>query len=182
MTETTGRESKTIHRLLEFSYMEEDMAFNKDEETPLEGDVIIIDEASMIDILLMNSLLKAINPGTRLILVGDIDQLPSVGAGNVLRDIINSGSIKVVELDEIFRQAEESMIIVNAHRINKGQIPILNEKDKDFYFINEFNTKETLETIIELNKDRLPNFYDVDPTSDIQVLTPMKKAMWELIL
>ena len=176
MTETTGRESKTIHRLLEFSYMEEDMAFNKDEETPLEGDVIIIDEASMIDILLMNSLLKAINPGTRLILVGDIDQLPSVGAGNVLRDIINSGSIKVVELDEIFRQAEESMIIVNAHRINKGQIPILNEKDKDFYFINEFNTKETLETIIELNKDRLPNFYDVDPTSDIQVLTPMKKG------
>lgn len=176
MTETTGRESKTIHRLLEFSYLEEDMAFNKDEDSPVEGDVIIIDEASMIDILLMNSLLKAINPGTRLILVGDIDQLPSVGAGNVLRDIIGSGSINIVELDEIFRQAEESMIIVNAHKINKGEAPILNKKDKDFYFLNAANAKNTLDTIIELNKERLPSFYDVDPMRDIQVLTPMKKG------
>lgn len=176
MTETTGKESKTIHRLLEFSYMEEDMAFNKDEDSPIEGDVVIIDEASMIDILLMNSLLKAINPGTRLILVGDIDQLPSVGPGNVLRDIINSGSINIVELDEIFRQAEESMIVVNAHRINKGKMPIVNEKDKDFYFIGEPNTQRILETIISLNKERLPNFYGVDPTRDIQVLTPMKKG------
>ncbi|MEW8974252.1 MAG: ATP-dependent RecD-like DNA helicase [Tissierellaceae bacterium] len=176
MTETTGKESKTIHRLLEFSYMEEDMAFNKDEDSPIEGDVVIIDEASMIDILLMNSLLKAINPGTRLILVGDIDQLPSVGPGNVLRDIINSGSINIVELDEIFRQAEESMIVVNAHRINKGKMPIVNEKDKDFYFIGEPNTQRILETIISLNKERLPNFYGVDATRDIQVLTPMKKG------
>lgn len=176
MTETTGKESKTIHRLLEFSYMEEDMAFNKDEDSPIEGDVVIIDEASMIDILLMNSLLKAINPGTRLILVGDIDQLPSVGPGNVLRDIINSGSINIVELDEIFRQAEESMIVVNAHRINKGKMPIVNEKDKDFYFIGEPNAQRILETIISLNKERLPNFYGVDATRDIQVLTPMKKG------
>lgn len=176
MTETTGRESKTIHRLLEFSYMEEDMAFNKDEDSPIDGDVLIIDEASMIDILLMNSLLKAINAGTRLILVGDVDQLPSVGPGNVLKDIINSGSINVVMLDEIFRQAEESMIIVNAHRINKGENPLVNEKDKDFYFIVENNTRQILDTIVNLNKDRLPNFYDVDPVRDIQVLTPMKKG------
>ncbi len=176
MTETTGRESKTIHRLLEFSYMEEDMAFNRDEDSPIDGDVVIIDESSMIDILLMNSLLKAINPGTRLILVGDIDQLPSVGPGNVLRDIINSGSIRIVELDEIFRQAEESMIVVNAHRINKGEMPIVNEKDRDFFFIGELSTKKTVETIISLNKERLPNFYGVDPIRDIQVLTPMKKG------
>src|SRR5699024_5851793 len=135
-----------------------------------------IDEASMIDILLMNSLLKAIDPGTRLILVGDIDQLPSVGAGNVLKDIINSESVNVVKLDEIFRQAEKSMIVINAHRINKGEKPILNEKDKDFYFINTNKPEDTLKTIIGLNKDRLPNFYNVDPTQDIQVLTPMKRG------
>lgn len=176
MTETTGRESKTIHRLLEFSYMEEDMAFNRDEDSPIDGDVVIIDESSMIDILLMNSLLKAINPGTRLILVGDIDQLPSVGPGNVLRDIINSGSIRIVELDEIFRQAEESMIVVNAHRINKGEMPIVNERDRDFFFMGESSTKKTVETIISLNKERLPNFYGIDPIRDIQVLTPMKKG------
>lgn len=176
MTETTGRESKTIHRLLEFSYLEDDMAFSRDEDSPIEADAIIIDEASMIDILLMNSLLKAIHPGTRLILVGDIDQLPSVGPGNVLRDIIDSESIEVVMLDEIFRQAEESMIIVNSHRINKGQNPILNQKDKDFYFISKRNTRETLETIVNLNKERLPNFYKVDPIFDIQVLTPTKRG------
>lgn len=176
MTETTGRESKTIHRLLEFSYLEEDMAFNRDEDAPIEADVIIIDESSMIDILLMNSLLKAIKEGTRLILVGDIDQLPSVGAGNVLRDIINSRSIRIVMLDKIFRQAEESMIVVNAHKINKGEIPILNGKDKDFYFLSKNNPIESLETIIDLNSKRLPSFYDYDPLKDIQVLTPMKKG------
>lgn len=176
MTETTGRESKTIHRLLGFAYMEEDMAFNKDEDSPIEGDVIIIDESSMIDILLMNSLLKAINEGTRVILVGDIDQLPSVGAGNVLRDIIDSNNIKVVMLDRIFRQAEESMIVVNAHKINKGEAPLLNEKDKDFFFISQRDPLSTLETIIDLNSKRLPKFYDYDPLKDIQVLTPMKKG------
>ena len=176
MTETSGRESKTIHRLLGFAYMEEDMGFNKDEDSPIEADVIIIDESSMIDILLMNSLLKAINEGTRIILVGDIDQLPSVGAGNVLRDIINSESIRVVMLDKIFRQAEESMIVVNAHKINKGESPILNGKDKDFYFLPEVNPNSTLETIIELNKERLPKYYNYDPIKDIQVLTPMKKG------
>lgn len=176
MTETTGIESKTIHRLLEYSFLEEDMAFNKDEDSPVEADVIIIDESSMIDILLMNSLLKAIDQGTRVILVGDIDQLPSVGAGNVLRDIINSEKIKVVMLDKIFRQAEESMIVVNAHKINKGEAPILNGKDKDFFFLSKNNPIESLETIIELNKTRLPKFYNYDPLRDIQVLTPMKKG------
>lgn len=176
MTETTGKEAKTIHRLLEFAPFESEMGFNKGEDSPIEADVIIIDEASMIDILLMNNLLKAIDPGTRLILVGDIDQLPSVGPGNVLKDIINSGVIKVIMLDEIFRQAEESMIIVNAHKINKGEKLILNQKDKDFYFMHESSTKGTVQTIINLNKERLPNFYGVDPIRDIQVLTPMKKG------
>jgi exodeoxyribonuclease V alpha subunit len=178
MTETTGRESQTIHRLLEFSFMEseEEMSFNKDDESPIDADVIIIDEASMIDILLMNSLLKAINPGTRLILVGDVDQLPSVGAGNVLRDLIESGCIRVVRLDEIFRQAEESMIIVNAHRINKGDYPILNEKDKDFFFMDTSSTQETLATILDLVQDRLPKYYGVDSLRDIQVLSPMRRG------
>ena len=176
MTETTGKEAKTIHRLLEISFMEENSTFSKDEESPIEADVIIIDEASMIDILLMNSLLKAINPGTRVVLVGDIDQLPSVGPGNVLKDIINSGTIKVVMLDEIFRQAEESMIIVNAHKINKGEKPLLNEKDKDFFFMTKRNPEEIIQTIINLNKDRLPSFYGFDPIRDIQILTPMKKG------
>lgn len=177
MTETTGREAKTIHRLLEYSFMEEEsMAFGKDEESPIEADLVIIDEASMIDILLMNSLVKALNPGTRVVLVGDIDQLPSVGAGNVLKDIISSGVVKVVTLDEIFRQSEESMIIVNAHKINKGEEPILNEKDRDFYFISKSNPTDLVDTILELCNSRLPNFYGVDSLKDIQVLSPMKRG------
>lgn len=176
MTETTGKEAKTIHRLLEYSYMEEDMAFGLNEESPLITDLLIIDEASMIDIILMNNLLKALTPGTRLILVGDVDQLPSVGPGNVLKDIIQSGIVKVVKLDEIFRQSEESMIVVNAHRINNGKYPFLNEKDKDFYFIKENNPKNIVNIILDLCKTRLPNFYGIDSLKDIQVLTPMKKG------
>lgn len=176
MTETTGIEARTIHRLLEYSYMEEGMAFGLDEDSPLDTDLLIIDEASMIDILLMNSLLKAVDPGTRLVLVGDVDQLPSVGAGNVLGDIIQSEAIKVVKLDEIFRQAEESMIVVNAHRINKGEEPLLNEKEKDFFFMDQNNSKGIVDIISNLCKERLPNYYGVDPFNDIQVLTPMKKG------
>lgn len=176
MTETTGIEAKTIHRLLEYTYMEEGMAFGIDEGSPLETDLLIIDEASMIDILLMNSLLKAVTPGTRLVLVGDVDQLPSVGAGNVLNDIIESEAVKVVELDEIFRQAEESMIVVNAHMINKGEFPQLNKKGKDFFFIHEREGDKIVQIIIDLCKNRLPNYYQVDPLKDIQVLTPMKKG------
>ncbi|QUH19027.1 SF1B family DNA helicase RecD2 [Alkaliphilus sp. B6464] len=178
MTEATGKEAKTIHRLLEMGYSDEDegMLFQRNEDNPLVGDVIIIDEVSMVDIMLMNSLLKAISRGTRLIFVGDVDQLPSVGAGNVLRDIIDSQVIKVVRLNEIFRQAGESMIVVNAHKINQGDYPILNHKDKDFYFINRSKNDDILNTIIGLVKERLPKHYKFDPIRDIQVLTPMKKG------
>ncbi|HZK33368.1 MAG TPA: ATP-dependent RecD-like DNA helicase [Tissierellaceae bacterium] len=178
MTETTGIEAKTIHRLLEYSFMDEgtEMAFGKDEDAPLDADLIIIDEASMIDILLMNSLLKALDPGTRVVLVGDVDQLPSVGPGNVLKDIISSGVVRVVILDEIFRQSEESMIVLNAHKINRGEAPVLNEKGRDFFFIHSPNKEHTLSTILDLCKDRLPNFYGVNNLKDIHVLTPMKRG------
>ena len=135
MMEATGMEAKTIHRLLEYKAFEEGgMAFGKDQNNPLEEDVIIIDEMSMVDIILMYHLLQAVRPGARLILVGDKDQLPSVGPGSVLGEIIDSDRIPVVVLDEIFRQAQESMIVVNAHRINKGYFPYLNVKNKDFFF------------------------------------------------
>ena len=175
MTETTGMEAKTIHRLLEYSYLEEDMAFGLNEDNPIDSDLIIIDEASMVDILLMNSLLKAIAPGTRLILVGDVDQLPSVGPGNVLRDIINSNAVKVVKLNEIFRQARESFIVLNAHRINRGEYPILN-RGKDFFFIRGNSPEDIVNKIIQLCTERLPKYYGVDPVRYIQVLTPMKKG------
>lgn len=178
MTEATGKEAKTIHRLLEMGYGNEEsqLNFQKNEEDPLAADVIIVDEVSMVDILLMHSLLKAVEPGTRLILVGDVDQLPSVGAGNVLRDIIESQIVKAVRLTEIFRQAQESMIVVNAHRINRGEAPQCNVKDKDFYFISRNNKEDVLLSLVELVKERLPKHYSFDPLRDIQVLSPMKKG------
>lgn len=179
MTEATGIEAQTIHRLLGITYVNEDKKrqnFDKDEENPIEADVIIVDESSMIDILLMSSLLRAIPNGTRLILVGDVDQLPSVGAGNVLKDIINSGCIKVIRLNEIFRQARESAIVMNAHRINNGEYPILNEKDKDFFFLKKYNMEELNQTIIELITKRLPKFLNITDLKDIQVLCPMRKT------
>lgn len=178
MSEATGKEAKTIHRLLEYSFVDDSigMAFGRDDGTPMESDVIIIDEASMVDILLMNNLLKAVNPGTRLILVGDVDQLPSVGAGNVLKDVIDSKIIKTVQLDEIFRQAKESMIVVNAHRINKGEYPHLNKKDKDFFFMPRKNPEDIQKTILELVNKRLRKFNGYDPIADIQILSPMKKG------
>jgi exodeoxyribonuclease V alpha subunit len=135
MTEATKREAKTIHRLLEYNYSEdkEFLSFQRNEDSPLEADVLILDEVSMIDIILMQHLAKAIKPETRLILVGDADQLPSVGPGNVLRDIIDSGRVPVIRLTEIFRQSERSMIAINAHRINHGEYPLLNDRDKDFF-------------------------------------------------
>jgi exodeoxyribonuclease V alpha subunit len=179
MSESTGREAKTIHRLLEMGISEEDESvFEKGESSPLDCDVIIIDEASMIDIMLMQNLLKAINLGTRLIIVGDVDQLPSVGPGNVLKDLIESEYIKVVRLKEIFRQGAESLIVVNAHRINEGEMPLLNQKDKDFFFINEDNQDKILSTIIDLMNRRLPKFNKSwDILKDMQVLTPMRKGM-----
>lgn len=178
MTEATGKEAKTIHRLLEIGYSDEDeiMIFQRNEDSPLKADVIIIDEVSMVDIILMNNLLKAVPKGARLIFVGDVDQLPSVGAGNVLRDIIDSGVVRLVRLNEIFRQAEESMIVVNAHKINQGHYPVLNARDKDFYFMTRTRKEDILDTIVDLVRERLPNHYKFDPIKDIQVLTPMKKG------
>ncbi|HOE56934.1 MAG TPA: ATP-dependent RecD-like DNA helicase [Bacillota bacterium] len=179
MQEATGRDAKTIHRLLEFGYGEsdEEAYFQKNEETPLECDAIIVDEVSMIDILLMNNLLKAIAEGTRVILAGDVDQLPSVGPGNVLRDIIESGVLPVVRLDEIFRQAESSMIVVNAHRINRGEPPIISTKNSDFFLIKQEVQEDIVSTIIELCTERLPRYTGLDFHEGIQVLSPMKKGL-----
>ncbi|CAH2211874.1 SF1B family DNA helicase RecD2 [Tepidibacter aestuarii] len=178
MSETTGKESKTIHRLLEMGYSSEDeeMVFMKGEDDQLDADVVIIDEVSMVDILLMYNLLKAIKAGTRVILVGDSDQLPSVGAGNVLKDIIDSNIIEVVKLDEIFRQAKESMIVVNAHKINKGEKLELNAKGKDFYFIPKYEKEDILKEIVNLAYKRLPDYYKIDNLKDIQILSPMRKG------
>lgn len=178
MSEATFREAKTIHRLLEYGFAEDSagMFFGKDEGAPIEADAVIVDEMSMVDIIIMNSLLKAITPGTRFIMVGDIDQLPSVGAGNVLRDIIDSETVEVVELDEIFRQAKESMIVVNAHKINKGDMPEVNLKDKDFFFLKEGNPEKVNQTVLNLVKTRLPNFNGYDSLRDIQVLTCSRKG------
>jgi exodeoxyribonuclease V alpha subunit len=180
VTETSGHAASTIHRLLEYSFSEgeDTMRFGRNEENPLDLDAVIIDEASMIDIILMNGIVNAIRPGTRLILVGDADQLPSVGAGNVLRDIIDGEIIYSVKLTEIFRQAKESLIVVNAHKINKGEYPDWNEKDKDFFLMRIPSEKEMLRTIKDLCVSRLPGYYnDLVPMRDIQVLTPVRKGM-----
>ena len=180
ITETSGYEASTIHRLLEYYYSEgeDTMRFGRNSEDPLLYDAIIIDEASMIDILLMNGLVNAIKPGTRLIVVGDADQLPSVGAGNVLRDMIRSETIYSVKLTEIFRQAKESLIVVNAHKINKGEYPDCNEKDKDFFLLRKKSEREMLETIKSLCVKRLPEYYEgCDAIRDVQVLTPVRKGM-----
>ena len=178
MSETSNKEAKTIHRLLEMGYAtdSEELQFMKNEEEPIKADVIIIDEVSMVDILLMYSLLRAIKPGTRVILVGDSDQLPSVGAGNVLKDMIDSKVINVVTLNEIFRQARESMIVVNAHRINNGEPLYLNSKGKDFFFIKKDTNELILEEIIGVVSERLPKYYKLDKLKDIQVLSSMRKG------
>ena len=178
ITESTGREAKTIHRMLEYAYGEDDsnLTFNKNENSPLDCHAVIVDEMSMVDILLMNNLLKALKKGTRLIMVGDVDQLPSVGAGNVLSDIIKSNTIKTIRLDMIFRQSAGSMIVQNAHAVNKGTMPILNKKDSDFYFMRENNSNGIVELIVDLYKNRLPAKYGLIPSKDIQVLSPMKKG------
>lgn len=174
MTEATGLEAKTIHRLLECKPPE---GYQKDEDNPLEGDVLIIDECSMIDVILMNSLLKAIPTTMRLILVGDVDQLPSVGAGNVLRDIIESDAFPVIRLTRIFRQAQTSRIIMNAHRINEGKMPDLsNGQNTDFFFMENENPEAVVPQIVELVQKKLPGYYQVDSTQ-IQVLTPMQRGV-----
>ncbi len=174
MTETTGLEAKTIHRLLE---CKPPQGYQRNEENQLEGDVLIVDECSMIDIVLMNALLKAVPLGMRLILIGDIDQLPSVGAGNVLRDMIDCGRFPVIRLTRIFRQAKESRIIMNAHRINAGRMPDLsNGPHTDFFFLPRETPKEAVEEVVSLVKTKLPKYYRI-PACEIQVLTPMQRGI-----
>ncbi|HCS74113.1 MAG TPA: ATP-dependent RecD-like DNA helicase [Clostridiales bacterium] len=178
MAEAAHQEAKTIHRLLEYGYSEEhEDAFQRDEDNPIKADVVIIDEMSMVDVLLLYHLLKAIVKGTRLIMVGDVDQLPSVGPGNVLRDIIQSNVIPVIQLTEIFRQAQESMIIVNAHRINQGDMPLLNLKEKDFFIDKQSSAEDILKTLDELITARLPGYGNYRPLQDIQILAPMRKGL-----
>lgn len=176
MSETTGHEAKTIHRLLEFSGARG--GFGRNYENPLSGDVLVVDEASMIDTVLMHHLLKAVPATATLILVGDVNQLPAVGAGNVLQDIIGSGAVPVVELNQIFRQAQKSRIIVNAHRINQGKMPQFGEfsHGNDFYFIRKQEPEAVLEIILRLVKERIPARFGLDPIDDIQVLSPMNKG------
>ena len=181
MTEATGYEARTIHRLLELTGVPSDdkdtsgMHFVRNEENPLDADAIIIDEMSMVDIYLMHALLRAVNPGTRLILVGDTNQLPSVGPGNVLRDLIASGAFDVVQLTRIFRQAAESDIIVNAHRINDGERIPLGKRSKDFLFIRREQPDAIISAMLTLVREKLPNYVHAD-MFDIQIMTPMRKG------
>lgn len=174
MNEATGKEAKTIHRLLEYNPAE---GYGRNDENPLDGGVLIVDESSMIDVILMNSLLKAVPSHMRLILVGDIDQLPSVGAGNVLRDIIDSGVVPVIRLTKIFRQAQTSRIITNAHKINQGIFPdISNGRDADFFFIKQKDSEKAAQEIVNIVKNRIPKAYHYS-TNDIQVLAPMQRSV-----
>jgi exodeoxyribonuclease V alpha subunit len=176
--EATGCEARTIHRLLQFNFQKG--GFQKNQDSPLDADVVIIDEASMIDTILMYNLIKAIPPEASLILVGDIDQLPSVGPGNVLRDIIDSGVFKVITLNEIFRQGRESLIVVNAHRINRGEFPLLRHGDSgtpDFYFFREDEPEKALERILKLCSRGLPERFGFDPVREVQVLSPMHRGI-----
>jgi exodeoxyribonuclease V alpha subunit len=175
MSEATGLEAKTIHRLLAFDVR--NMRFKMDEQHPLECDLLVLDEVSMVDLLLFHHLLKAVPRGAKLLLVGDADQLPSVGAGQVLHDIIASGAVPVVRLNEIFRQAQQSAIVTGAHRIIQGQVPFFDNKpSSDMFFIEKAEPEDVLATIISLAKTRLPRTYGFDPLADIQVLAPMNRG------
>ena len=180
MTETTGYQASTIHRLLELSGMMDDSSaavhFERNEENPLEADVIIIDEMSMVDISLMHALLRAVQVGTRLILVGDVNQLPSVGPGRVLKDVIDSRCFRVVKLNKIFRQATESDIVMNAHKINRGETVKIDNKSKDFFFLKRYDADVIVAGIVYLVQKKLPPYVKAKPL-DIQVLTPMRKGL-----
>lgn len=174
MADLTGAPAQTIHRLLEVDFGTSSHAFKRREDNPLTCDVLIIDEMSMVDTLLMESLLHAVRPRTRLIMVGDSNQLPSVGAGNILRDLISSGRVPAVELKKIFRQAAQSLIVTNAHRIVSGEMPVLNDRRNDFFFMETASDEETLRLVIELCRTRLPKSYGYSPMEDIQVLCPSR--------
>ncbi|MBN1935106.1 MAG: ATP-dependent RecD-like DNA helicase, partial [Anaerolineae bacterium] len=173
LTETTDRPAKTIHRLLGFAPGE---GFKYNDENPLDVDMLIVDEASMLDLLLANHLLKALHPATHLLLVGDVDQLPSVGAGDVLRDIIDSGEVPTVRLDVIFRQAADSLIVTNAHRINQGQMPLLDNKANDFFLFGADDPDQAADLIVDIVQNRIPRRFGFDPLDDIQVLSPMYRG------
>jgi exodeoxyribonuclease V alpha subunit len=172
LSEATERPAKTVHRLLEYSPQH---GFQRDEQHPLEADCLIVDEASMLDLLLTNRLLKAVDPAAHVLFVGDVDQLPSVGAGDTLRDIIASARVAVVRLTEIFRQAADSGIVVNAHRINRGQFPVLNEFE-DFYFFSKEDPEAAAELLVDIVKRRIPHKFGLDALDDIQVLAPMYRG------
>ncbi|MEA3338476.1 MAG: ATP-dependent RecD-like DNA helicase [Chloroflexota bacterium] len=172
LSEATGRAAKTVHRMLEYSPQE---GFRRNEENPLPVDCLIVDEASMLDLLLTNNLLKAVDPAAHVLFVGDVDQLPSVGAGDVLRDIIRSGRTAVVQLTTIFRQAADSGIVVNAHRINRGQFPILNKFD-DFYFFSKEDPQEAARLLVDVVKRRIPRKFGLDAVDELQVLAPMYRG------
>jgi exodeoxyribonuclease V alpha subunit len=176
LNETTGIPAKTIHRLLEYA-PKESSGFVRDRENPLDADMIIIDETSMVDILLMNHLLNAIDSGTHVLFVGDVDQLPSVGPGNVLRNMIESNIIPVVILDTIFRQAEDSYIIVNAHRINDGLMPEFPKESEDFFLFPEADAQKAADWVLDLVSNRIPNKFKFNKMQDIQVLVPMHRGV-----
>ncbi|OUN01499.1 MAG: hypothetical protein BAA04_09115 [Firmicutes bacterium ZCTH02-B6] len=177
MREATGRPARTVHRLLEFGHVEgEGFRFQRNEDRPLAADAVIVDEASMLDLPLAHQLARAIAPGTRLILVGDVDQLPPVGPGYPLRDIIASGVVPVARLTHIFRQAEQSLIVSNAHRILRGEDLVLNRPGGDFFFIECDDPEQVAETVRELNAERLPKYLECDPIEDVQVLSPMRRT------
>lgn len=177
LSESTVSEAKTIHRMLEMTHEGEDFCFLRNEKNYLDENVIIIDEASMADTALMCALLKAIKPGARLIIIGDADQLPSVGAGNVLRDIIESGRFATVKLTEIFRQAGQSLIVTNAHRINTGEAPVLDRADNDFFFLARNSDASIAATVVDLYKNRLPKAYGAETVNQIQVISPSRRGM-----
>lgn len=176
MSEATGREAKTVHRLLEYGYEGGALSFRRNERNPLDAAVVIVDESSMLDIHLTDQLLRALRPGTKLILVGDADQLPAVGPGSILRDVVTSGTVDVVTLTEIFRQARESTIVLNAHRVNRGEFPSLSPGSRDFLYVPCESADETLRTIVDLCSNRLPGRAQYDPIRDIQVLSPMRRS------
>jgi exodeoxyribonuclease V alpha subunit len=175
LSEATGRQAKTIHRLLEFKPQKGSL-FQRNEENPLDADMVIIDETSMLDLLLTNHLLKAIHPESHLLLVGDVDQLPSVGAGNVLKDIIASGATAVARLEEIFRQAEGSLIVQNAHRINQGEMPLFSKEATDFFLFPAEDAEQAADLVVDLVQNRIPRRFGFDPMEDIQVLTPLHRG------
>ena len=177
MSEITGKEASTIHRLLEAERGSDDrMAFKRNEKNPIEADVLIVDELSMVDVILFSALLSALPIGCRLIMVGDNDQLPAVGAGSVLHDLLESGLLPVVELSEVFRQAMQSLIVTNAHRIVSGEEPDLSRVDNDFFHMERESSDKAVYDIIDLYRNRLPKAYGYDPVRDIQVLCPSRKG------